>query len=94
MFQAIALKKAGALMCLGLLGLAVPGWVVGEEPIRPDSSLRILRVDLIVLLMPVFPPKYLSWTFEQNELPSREGGNIYRMKPKDDIGIVKISILD
>ncbi|MCX6565232.1 MAG: hypothetical protein NTW38_02210 [Candidatus Aminicenantes bacterium] len=94
MFQTVALKKTGALMCLGFICLAVPGWGVAEEPIRPNSPLQFLRDDLMISLTPIFFSEHMYWIFKRIEPSRRDEGNTGRMKPKDDIGIVKISISD
>jgi len=95
MFHAVVLKKIGALMCLGLMGLATFGWSGNEKAILPDSPSGGLWIELALLPAPIISPDWLCWLIEQKEPSQHEGGepNLLNICATD-IYIAKPSVAD
>ena len=95
MFRAVSLKKIGALMCLGLMGLATPGWSGNAKMLLPNLASRGLGIELILTLAPVISPEWLCWLIEQKEALGSEGGESILINIcATDIYIAKPSVSD
>ena len=95
MFRAVSLKKIGALMCLGLMFLATPGWSGNIKWILPNSASRGLGNELILILAPAISAEWLCWLIEQKEALGSEGGESSLINIcATDIYIAKPSVSD